>query len=148
MRSLARLDLARYLPPPTEPDAYAVRGAEHLACLRRVRDALVDLLAVMPRPGRMGVHCDAALQALGRALDALAAVQHVRGTPCAIDAREGRLLLDVADAAKALLTQMRAMLHDELDPDRWLARIEATMRQALDALDGLTPLAVGADSAA
>ena len=69
---------------------------------RRVRDALTDMLAVMPRPGRHGADCDRPLLALGRALDALCAVQHVRGTPCAHDAREGRLLLDVADAAKAL----------------------------------------------
>jgi hypothetical protein len=146
MRSLSRLDLARHLPPPPAPDAYAVRGAEHLACLRRVRDTLVDLLAVMPNPGRMGVRCVAPLEALGGALDALAAVQHVRGTPCAHDAREGRFLLDVADAAKTLLPQLRALQRDDVRHDAWIARIEATLGQAADALDALTPLPARAHS--
>ena len=145
MRSLARLDIARHLPPPPAPDAYAVRGAEHLACLRRVRDALTDMLAVMPRPGRHGADCDRPLLALGRALDALCAVQHVRGTPCAHDAREGRLLLDVADAAKALLPQLRALQTDATRREVWVTRIEGTLGQALDALDALTPPAVGAE---
>lgn len=145
MRSLARLDLARHLPPPPAPDAYAVRGAEHLACLRRVRDTLRDLLAVLPRPGRHGAGCVAPLEALGGALSALAAVQHVPGTPCAIDAREGRLLLDVADAAKTLLPQLRALQTDAIRREVWVTRIEATLGQALDALDALTPPAVGAE---
>ena len=133
MRSLARLDLTRYLPPTVdhEPDVWAVQGAEHLACLRRVRETTRTLIALMPSARASSAEIDAALEALGRALDACAALDRTPGTPATYDAQEGRALVDLADMAKRLLPQLRALYRQRrVDQRAWVDRVEATLDEA------------------
>lgn len=132
MRSLARLSLT---PDAAEPSPWAVRSVEHRAALSRVEDALGALLAAIPRDrGSLRVDRvpDEALRALGSALDAATTAAAGGGTRTLPDPGDRRLHT-VADVAKVLLTQLRALVRaPRHERDLWCDRLAGTMAEALD----------------
>lgn len=133
MRSLARLHLA---PPVTaEPSPWAVRSVEHRAALCRVDDALAALLAAIPRDGDgallVGEVPDSDLLTLGQALDAATTAAAGGGTRTLPDPGDRRLHT-VADVAKQLLTQLRALAYAHNHTrDEWCDRLADTLTEAL-----------------
>lgn len=137
MRSLARLHLA---PPVTaEPSPWLVRSVEHRAALRRVDDALSALLEAIPRDHDgallVGEVPASNLLTLGQALDAAVTAAAGGGTRTLPDPGDRRLHT-VADVAKRLVTQLRALAYAERhERDGWYGHLAGTLTEALD----LTP---------
>lgn len=137
MRSLARLHLA---PPVTaEPSPWLVRSLEHRAALCRVDATLAALLAAIPRDHEgallVGEVPASDLLTLGRVLDAATTAAAGGGTRTLPDPGDARLHT-VADVAKRLVTQLRALAYAERhERDGWCDRLAGTLTEALD----LTP---------